>query len=90
MSVGGGGGNKCSVLESRGGRVDRGGRRLRCRLSSGVLEFGRLLRVTGDGGERGEAGAHRRRGVALHEHGVQARHLGREEGVDAVEHGEEV
>lgn len=58
------------------------------RLSSGVFEFGRL-RVTGDGGQRGEAGAGRR-ALTLHEHGVQTSDFGGEERVNAVEHGEEV
>lgn len=58
------------------------------RLSSGVFEFGRL-RVTGDGGQRGEAGGGRR-ALTLHEHGVQTSHFGSEERVNAVEHGEEV
>lgn len=58
------------------------------RLSSGVFEFWRL-RVTGDGGQQGEAGGGRR-ALTLHEHGVQTSHFGGEECVNAVEHGEEV
>lgn len=58
------------------------------RLSSGVFEFGRL-RVTGDGGQRGEAGGGRR-ALTLHEHRVQTSDFGGEERVNAVEHGEEV